>query len=131
MPTRLSDYVDGLSDAGTLVGTEKIYLASDESTTVDAIRGGLNVKILNIGDWDMDATGTVNVAHGLLLSDVRSWEVSIIRDDSLNYAKLMTSGSTEINTTDVTLRRVLAGAFDNTDYDATTFNRGFITIWHV
>lgn len=91
----------------------------------------LNVTILEIGDWDMDSTGTVNVAHGLLLSDIRSWEVSIIRDDSLNYAKLITSGSTEINTTDVTLRRVLAGKFDTTDYDATTFNRGFITIWHV
>jgi hypothetical protein len=41
MPTRLSDYVDGLSDAGTLVGTEKLYLASNESTTVNAVRGGI------------------------------------------------------------------------------------------
>ena len=131
MPTRLSDYVDGLSDAGTLDGTEKLYLASNESTTVGAIRGGLNVKIVNIGDWDMDSTSNINVIHGLVFADIRSWFVSIIDDASNIYLDLNLSGFSEVGSLNFSLFRTGGGAFDNTDYDATTFNRGFITIWHV
>jgi hypothetical protein len=131
MPTRLSDYVDGLSDAGALDGTEKLYLASNESTTVDAIRGGLNVKIVNIGDWDMDSTSNINVIHGLVFADIRSWFVSIIDDASNIYLDLNLSGFSEVGSLNFSLFRTGGGAFDNTDYDATTFNRGFITIWHV
>lgn len=37
MATEISAYVNSLTDAGTLDGTEELYLASDEKTTTSAI----------------------------------------------------------------------------------------------
>jgi hypothetical protein len=47
--------------------------------------GGLRVAVVNIGDWNMDSTSSVSVAHGLTLSKIRYVEVLIRRDDNLIY----------------------------------------------
>jgi hypothetical protein len=129
MPTRLSDYVDGLSDAGTLVGTEKLYLASNESTTVDAIRGGLNVTVINLGDWNMDTTANITIAHGLG-SSIRAVDIQIIADGSLYLVPLFVGGAYQYDSTDILIIRNSAGEFDGPGYSDTPFNRGYLTIWH-
>lgn len=108
---------------------------------VATVLGSLKVKIVNIGDWDMDGTANVGVAHGLAdFKQIRAVQVTI-RDDAdavysnAEYYNTVTlqpnGGVTNWTTTNVYIYRLAAGAFDNTSYDATSFNRGFITIWYV
>jgi len=137
MATEISVYVNSLTDAGTLDGTEEVYLASDEKTTVASIRGGINTTIVNIGDWDMDADTVKAVAHGLAdYKKIRSVTV-IIRDDADSvYYELSATAPVAINyagvdPTLITLARDNGSLFDSTDFDATSFNRGYITITHI
>jgi hypothetical protein len=91
--------------------------------------------VVNIGDWNMDSTASVNVAHGLTLSKIRAIKILVQRDDG---AILSTIGSSytstldyfDVNSTNVVINRVAGGAYDNTNYNATSFNRGWIVIDH-
>ena len=100
-------------------------------------------KIIEIGDWDMDATTSITVAHGLgsNFTKIRSVSVMIIRDDSSVISKLDgdvsagDGGTTEmqgairtINSTVINLLRLTGGVYDNVNYNSTPFNRGHITI---
>jgi len=94
----------------------------------------VRTKIVNIGDWDMDATASVNVAHGLTSTDIVSVDVWIREDvgtvmTPLTYNTAGTpAGYFRFDGTNVILNRLAAGVFDSTSYDATSFNRGYITI---
>ena len=88
-------------------------------------------KIINIGDWDMDATDFVNVAHGLSIASIRSWSVTIISDSSGTFRNLTEAGFLSIGSTNVNLNRDFGGVFDSTGYDSTSFNRGYISIRYV
>lgn len=98
----------------------------------------LNLKILNIGDWNMDSTIDVNVAHGLTTSKIIGFQVCI-RDDGDTYRQLLAGPDAAaflpqaysyISSGNVYIRRLPAGAFDNTNYDSTSYNRGWILIWY-
>jgi len=140
--TEISTYVTGLASA-TLAGTEEVYLASDEKTTVQAIadlNGSLITTIVNIGDWDMDATASVSIAHGIAdYSKIRSVSVLIIPDAATTLIPLDTSFSGgvpagsigQIQSVNIPLFRTATGTFDSTNYDSTSFNRGYITIQHI
>ncbi len=97
----------------------------------------LQTKVIEIGDWDMDTTASVSVAHGLTSTDIRSVDVWIREDTGavmvpLNYNQSGTpSGYFIYGSTNVDLTRVAAGLFDTASYNATSFNRGFITIQYV
>jgi hypothetical protein len=98
--------------------------------------GGLNWSDpIQIGDWDMDATASKAVAHsfGADYTKIRVIDVMIINDASTSLAPLVGgSGSIfDVDATDVSLLRTAAGGFDNTGYDATSFNRGWVTIGYV
>ena len=97
---------------------------------------GLYTKVINIGDWNMDSTATVNVAHGLTLSKIRSIS-AVIRDDTASLLYDFSSGyaggdsaSGYLNCdgTNVNLQRESTSTFDGTGFDSTGFNRGWITI---
>lgn len=99
----------------------------------------LDTKIIDIGDWDMDATIGISVAHGLSATEWKTARVidCIIRNDTDGtYSPLSRGTNTgvmdgyvaSINSTNVNLSRVTGGNFDNTDYDSTSYNRGWITI---
>lgn len=97
----------------------------------------LSTKVIPIGDWDMVATAGLAIAHSISnYKNIRSVSVIIINDsDTVNYdlnrgstTSAMDGGLNAITATEVTLSRVTSGWFDDTDFNATSFNRGWITI---
>ncbi len=91
----------------------------------------LNTKVLDIGDWNMDATGFVAIAHGLTLSTIRGISL-IIRDDtdSAYFFNVKSTGISliDFDATFVSLTRATGGDFDSTVFDAIGFSRGWVTI---
>ena len=97
-------------------------------------------QVVEIGDWDMDATAFIAVAHSLPTganSKVRSIDVMIRNDGgggpfpltSMNQVSQNIDGGIEsIDATNVQLSRLTAGGFDTTSFDSTSYNRGWITI---
>ena len=80
-------------------------------------------KILEIGEWNMDATTSINKAHGLIGNKIWS-VVVVIQDDSglKNYdifGHLNHSGYWERGATNMLIARVAGGDFDNVSYNAT------------
>ncbi len=105
----------------------------------------LLTKIIPIGDWDMStATGTttVNVTHGITsYLNIRNVTATIIGDNGTTYLMsngLFSAGSADINagvgsitSTLIVLVRLTGGTFDADTFNATSFNRGWVTIWYV
>jgi len=106
--------------------------------TVDSIVQP-KIKIVDIGDWDMNATVSVTVAHGLTLANIRSLQVLIRNDTDGTYYELAQihtgsgaiSGYFNVGATNVSLQRETSGFFDSTAFDSTTYNRGWVTITYV
>ena len=100
---------------------------------------GLKSKIIDIGDWDMDATSSVAVAHGLTMVNIRGISVLIIGDTSGNIQSLDIADSTypnvngnwRLDATNINLYRLASGYYDTVGFDSTSFNRGWITIFYV
>ena len=127
-----------------IIGTS-ITATKANATYVDSLMNEdsgivLRKTIIDIGDWDMDATTTINVAHGLSATEwktVRSMSGFIRNDaDTVYYPITMANGNTfaadvgfgYIDSTNVNFTRLGGGAFDNTSYDQTSFNRGWVTL---
>ncbi len=98
----------------------------------------LKTKVIDIGDWDMDATANVNVAHGLTMANIRCVSVLIKRDADDLYSPLDydlagsgANGTYNIDSTNIQLFRLVGGVFDHVNYDATSYNRGWITITYI
>ena len=99
------------------------------------------VKIIDIGDWNMDITDNLSVAHILDQSKIRTVKAFILDDGGIILSELTVippgavsgvGGTVEINAGDVRLSRVIGGGYDgNTDYDAVAFNRGYIVIDYI
>ncbi len=105
----------------------------------------LKTKVVDVGDWNMDATASVAVAHGLTSTKIRAYK-AIIRNDAdtitypLEYYMSTSiggvpvtcpSGRIEAGAANMTLTRFATGTFDSVNFDATSYNRGWITIWYV
>lgn len=106
------------------------------SPTQWEISGTLNRKIIEIGDWNMDSLASVQVTHGLTVSKIRSIS-AIIRHDTDNVVDpaggLQSTGFVDfgiglVGFSTITLERRTGGFFDSTDYDSTSFNRGWIVV---
>lgn len=104
----------------------------------------LNIKRIDIGDWDMDSTASVSIDTGIQRDNMLMIQVMIRPDLNSSYMPLNTvfgaagtlGGGIDYETTDATamfvkLTRTTAGHFDSTTYDSTTYNRGYITIIYV
>lgn len=110
----------------------------------DSGTSNLKIKVIEIGDWNMDSTSTKNVSHGL--SDhkkIRSATAIIRPDDDGTYHYLgqpvggtlttpgeggMAAGIYRFTSTLVQMLRADGSVFDDVAFDSTSFNRGFITI---
>jgi hypothetical protein len=123
-------------DEDTMVSDSDVLVPTQQSVKayVDSV-GGVQVKIVDIGDWDMDANASTSVAHGLTASTIRS-VTALIRNDGdtltydFNYDN--TSGSSlsgiTVGTTAINLNRATGGQFDSTAFDSTSYNRGWVSI---
>jgi len=98
----------------------------------------LKVKVIEIGDWNMDATPSVEIAHGLTLANIRTISVLIRNDDDIICSSFgdtfndagATYQYTRVDATNVKLNRSAGGYFDSASYDVMgdDGNRGWITI---
>jgi hypothetical protein len=94
-------------------------------------------KRLSIGDWNMNTGTSINIPHGLG-SDwikIRHVQAIIRNDDNDAYYPLdtVTSGGgsvagniLHINSTNIRLTRGTTKFFDDTDFDSTSYNRGWV-----
>lgn len=112
-------------------------VAGYDSATSDPIRK----KIIDIGDWDMAADKVKNVAHGLSDDKIRS-VYAMIRNDietalyplqqpDFGTSDLTEGGITAVQSGNVSLFNRPGGFFNNSSFNAITFNRGWLTIEYV
>lgn len=134
-----------LSEVDTQTDIAKVVTPKTLSDTYGVIHNSgterLTKKIVSIGDWDMDSSPITTIAHGLSdFTKIKAVEVMIINDAGNAIYPLnlynstlgtddISGGVKSIDATDIVLsRRVGAGSFFGTnDFDATSYNRGFIT----
>ena len=136
-------------DPGEGVTIEGVILEDDDLTATGNIEldGGISTggndsiklawKVIEIGDWNMDTTNSVDVAHGLTLGNIRSVN-AMIRDDTnsvyYNFESFTVGAADGLaqiigsTSTYISLTRDEGGFFDSTGFDSTSFNRGWITI---
>ena len=102
----------------------------------------LRQTIVDIGEWNMDATATVIIPTGIPHTTIRSLSIFIINDSGTNYEDFVGSqdetGTLDIrlrgNASTVQLTRDEGGYFDGTSLNATAStvaNRGTIYIQHI
>ena len=104
-------------------------------------------KVIALGDWNMDANPNLTLTsadHGLSNTEVYSIKNIdvIVRDDAneINipfprnndgYVNLIVTATSIHGTVgDIILTRSSGGYFDNTNFDSTSYNRGWIMIWY-
>jgi len=141
------DYIDNTV-------TDVIYRITnkDNSIYIESVNVDNNIelkqKVIQIGDWNMDTTISVSIAHGISdWTKIKVVDVQIYADDdaaiwpeafSLNVVEssavpgsaLAMDGAWILKGANVFMSRVTGGQFDTTIFDKTSYNRGFITIWH-
>ena len=122
------------SDASGL----KVDQLADAVTRTSVLQGGdvtaaIWRKIVNIGDWNMDSTQQVAVAHGIAdFKKIRGVEIVIRNDaDDVYYSSQVNVYNDYINATNIGLQRVVSGTFDAATFDSTSYNRGWIVISYV
>jgi hypothetical protein len=108
---------------------------SDTWSTWSIVSTGIRTKVIDIGDWNMDTGTLITIAHGLTLSDIRRIGALIRNDaDTVYYPIDVNDGYTDaegaisVNATNITLARRTGGKFDSTDFDSTSYNRGWVTV---
>jgi len=97
-------------------------------------------KVVSIGEWNMDATASVSVAHGLTTSKIRSIS-AVIFDDSgtaypieYMYGTALLGGYAVADSTNIVLGRSASGVFDSVEFNATAgtvVTRGYVVIEYI
>ena len=102
----------------------------------------LECKVLEIGDWDMEASTFVNVSHGLGSNyrNIRSVNAIIRADNDFSYYSINPSLGPSVSRNElwvsllgssvIGLQRFTGGLFDNPSFQATSYNRGWVMIWY-
>jgi len=120
-------------DSGGTLYTNKLKLSDNGDISSRTIE-------IEIGDWDMDADASKDVLH--LLSDwqkIRSISIVVRNDDDTLYynsdkmdgAGVKDLGIFEFRSDAISLFRTAGGWFDAVEYNATSYNRGWVTITYV
>jgi hypothetical protein len=133
--------VSGTNEVANLhAATATTATSSTTATTSNKLIGGsylFNIKTFPIGDWNMDIAPSITVTHETTRSKIRGVHI-LIRND----ADTITQGpdpmvsfyglpTFSIDDTFITINRTDGGIFDNTNYDSTSYNRGWITLMYV
>lgn len=97
-------------------------------------------KVIDIGSWNMDLDNFITVSHGLAAwTKIRGVEVVILNNAETQMFELegtdqtgALGGKWKIDDNSfpgkIFLERALTGFFDNTDFNDTGVNRGYVTI---
>ena len=118
-------------EANDRLGTSKPFVIM----SVDATQ--LITKIIPIGNWNMQGTPTVSVAHGIGASykNIRSVQVIVRNDaDTIYYDIVLHTGGdvsggiNSIDATNISLIRKTGQGFDNTNFNEPSYDRGWIYI---
>ena len=129
-------------------GLQNVYVLGNDTTVTESNTSVINGVVFNngsltstnqgsyaeleLGDWDMDATNTINLTHTLSATEwktVRNMAV-VIRDDgdSARFEFISYPSNTILaNVSNFAITRFATGIFDTTDFDSTSYNRGWIT----
>lgn len=127
----------GIEDTGGYFTGTDVEAVTQE---IGSSLGGLNTKVIDIGDWDMNAIASVQIDLGVQQAFIRSIDVLLRRDDGnllshIDNADGTISGYLELTqfftVGQAVLHRTAAGIFDSGDYNATSYNRGWIVIQYV
>ena len=144
-----NDAEDSFSDiltvdrTGTVVDTMNIKSTTLQHNGVDVITAVIKQKVVEMGDWDMQAGG-ISIAHGLTRAKILT-VTGIIWDDSNSVSHLLTQGQVQtpvelqgyinsISDTNILLDRKTGGLYDSTNYNdvgGTQDNRGYLTITYL
>ena len=98
---------------------------------ITSVNAGSYIE-LEIGDWDMDANSNLNLAHSLSATEymsIRNLSVTI-RDDGNSTIFDFTSyqeNTILVNSTNIIMSRFTTGVFDDPAFNATSYNRGWVT----
>ena len=108
---------------------------------------GTKTKILNIGDWDMNATLFVLIAHGLAFAKIIKIKVTIfVDDDSPAYpfasnievhdsiavpGTIVLAGAVVWDGVNVQISRLAGAVYQSIQYDKLAYNRGLIEITYL
>ena len=140
-----------------VTSTQLGYLSTTTSDVqaqiTNRVKGtGFNVAVIDIGDWNMDSTQTttVSLAGTTTWDKVRSISVMIRKDSDAAlpenlYDLYLGAGTTDwerqgvanatgdgvLTSNGVVIQRKTSGFFDSTNFDKTSFNRGFLTITYI
>jgi hypothetical protein len=117
---------------------------ADTATQADGVKETgsgacvIHKKIIEIGDWNMQTSESVFIAHHLDADKIRFVRTAIRNDaNSAKYPLNFSSGGTLAgvdgawDATTVRLTRVSGGFFDSTDFNSNSYNRGWITIEYI
>lgn len=91
-------------------------------------------KVIEIGDWNMDSTANLAVTHNITTwKGIRNISIVIRDDNDTTYYSSNGDGNNEIGvssftSTVVNLARKNTGTYDNTSFDSTSYNRGWLLI---
>lgn len=130
-------------EGASMVGVEDAAANFTGDTTEEVLAeigsslGGLNTKVIDIGDWDMDTSNAINVAHGLTTVNIRTISVIVRNDADTNYSPLhyrdgaSGGGYYSVAGDNIGLGRDIGSSFDSTSYNQTSYNRGWITIQYI
>lgn len=104
----------------------------------------LKTKVVSLGDWNMDATPGISFNTGSLgissFGNIRNVCAQILDDALMNLTALdfhsavssiAPAGDISVSSGVIALSRTTGSFFDAVEYNATSFNRGFMTIWYV
>ena len=131
--------VEKATTAEAQAGTAEKFL---DAAQIKTFTGGLLTKEIAIGDWDMNTTPKITVAHGLSdVTKIRGNVGVIIYDDfgvpqelksvEVTGTGVINGGTSGISPTTISLTRTAGALFDNLGYATTPLNRGYITIYHL
>ena len=135
--------LDNVPDGTTYQKVHGDYV--DASGKIDTIKAAnvsykYQFKCLTIGNWNMDSTETLNVAHGFgVVGVIRGVFIMIHADTGaatypFPYPSTDGSyvdGSFMIDATNVVLHRRTGGFFDsNTDFDNPSYARGYVIVMY-
>lgn len=131
---QLTNAVSGSGLADYNGATVKTYKRTIQETV------SVNEKIVEITNWDMDTNATKSVAHGFAdITKIRGFSVMIRNDAgtivSFIQGDIDNNGASDayinyIDTTNIAMTRVAAGAYDAASYNGTG-TRGWITFKYV